>query len=395
MIGGVKRDVVAGQFEDPDDDLMPKRKRKIAAKKDDVKLAAVQPSPLPPPTAPPVTPLSSLPNPESAAPIAESQLPLVPMIPHPTMMQSMTPMSIMPFPMMPHLAHPAAAAAWQQQHQAFVMSHMFAMANMNPMMQHMQQQFLQRSNTMAIQPPHPMQTQQQSHTHQHLAPQPSIQTAPDLEMEAEWRIPYSHNFHPKTGFVQDPTSSDPGAETTATCRPTNGRTSSKATLVMMAPLDESFLKEYDFPLIKEDTEKQFGLKISEITSKDVLCGRGGVTNSHEGNVHFRDLADQYRWHYATVKKSKKGDIARFLVQKIRDQYGRFLKKEDDDSWYEIGDELALAKAAQTLREGLAKIYRDGLKAKVESDHAHRLSTTTLPTNAKVASPVEYEGKSST
>ena len=46
-------------------------------------------------------------------------------------------------------------------------------------------------------------------------------------------------------------------------------------------------------------------------------------------------------------------------------HGRFLKK-DGDNWYEIGDELALQKTSQTLREGLAKIYREGLKSKMST-----------------------------
>eukprot|EP00957_Ditylum_brightwellii_P149564 11389314-Ditylum_brightwellii.AAC.1 len=46
-------------------------------------------------------------------------------------------------------------------------------------------------------------------------------------------------------------------------------------------------------------------------------------------------------------------MARSLVLIVRFQGGRFLRKgKNTDTYYEIGDEKAEAKAAQTLREGL-------------------------------------------
>ena len=409
VIGGLKRNVVAGQFEDPDDDVMPKRMRRATAKGDDDTIAVPQQSPpVPPPM--PSPPLTSFPVSVSAAPApaiaatAKLQRP-VPIIPHPGMLPAtmQMPVSLIPVPMMPLPMH-STAAAWHQQ-QAFVMSHMFAM--MNPIIQQMQMQ-LQSNMTAPFPPTLPVDHgriphQQQSQQHQHLPPQPStpgtIQTASNLpvEVEKEWQIPYSHNFHPKIGFFHHPAAADATASTaTATieCTPTKGRTCSKGAKVIMPSLDDSFLEESDFPRVKEDTEKRFGLKTSEINAVDVLCGRGGVTNSHEGNIHFRNLANQYRWHYATATKSRKANVARFLVQKIRDQHGRFLKKEADDSWYEIGDELALAKAAQTLREGLAKVYREELKAKMEIDCSSG-SSSELLANAAPPCPAVNDSKSST
>jgi hypothetical protein len=386
VIGGLKRNVVAGQFEDPDDDVMPKRMRRATVKDDDVTIAVTQQSPVPPPM--PSPPLASSPISVSAAlapaiaaaitGIAKPQLP-VPSIPHPGMIPVMMPMPVtwVPVPMMPHPTHPAPVA-WQQ--------HTFAM--MNPIMQHIRQQ-LQSTTTAPFPPtldhgriPH----QQQSQQHQHLPPQPSttgsIQSASNLpvEVEKEWRIPCSHNYYPTPGFFRDPAATDATATTATTTMKSKPKshTCSKGAKVIVTSTDDSFLEECDFPRIKEDTEKQFGLKAREINAVDVLCGRGGVTNYHEGNVQFRNLANQYRWHYATATKSRKARVARFLVQKIRDQQGRFLKKEADDSWYEIGDELALIKAAQTLREGLTKNYREELKAQMEIDRTVGSSTSYQP-----------------
>lgn len=412
VIGGLKRNVVAGQFEDPDDDvIVPKRMKMTTANDDDVTIAVPQEAPVLLPIRD--APLASLPIAVSAAPVpalvattkptAQSQLP-VPIMPHPALIPSMMqmPVSFVPVPMMPHPMHPAAAV-WQYQQQAFVISHM--LATVHPMMHHMHQQFLQRTMTIQIPPDlDQIQHQQHSQQHQRLPPQSSTagttQTAsdPPVEVDKEWRIPYSHNFHPQTGFFQDPEATDATATpatTTIKCKPTNGRTCTKGAVILKAPLDDSFLSEFDFPRIKEDAEKRFGLKAREINAVDVLCGRGGVTNSHEGNIQFRNLANQYRWHYATVKKSRKAHVARYLVKKIRDQHGRFLKKEADDTWYEIGDELALAKAAQTLREGLAKIYRDEMTAKMVIDRTS-MSSTELPASAEPFSTADDESsKSST
>lgn len=340
VIGGMKRDVVAGQFEDPDDEVMPKRMRTTEPPK--------PVAPVPPPTASPATIYTA----PAVAPMAQYPVPHhmpYPMAPH-SMPQAM--------PQMMQPMHPAAAAAWQQQ-QSCMMSQMFAMMHSHPMMQQMQQQFHHnmQGNMPNIQyPPPPNYAPPPMHPPQQQPHQVAPLVAANPQTDDDWRIPFSHNFHPKTGLVQNPTS--PANKEHAL-----GRKVKQNTLVI-TPFDESILKDLDFPQVKEDAEKQFGLKESEVIDKDVLCGRGGVTNSHVGNIHYRSLADQYRWHYATAKKSRKSDIAKLIVRKIRERHGRFLKKEGD-LWFEIGDELAVAKAAQTLREGLAKIYRDGLKAKME------------------------------
>ena len=396
VIGVLERNVVAGQFEDPDDDVMPNRMRRATAKGDNATIAFPQksppvppPTPSPPPTSFPIS-VSTAPAPAIAAATAstgtaKSQLPVL-SIPHPGMIPAMMQMPVtwVPVPMMPHPMHPAAAA-WQ--HQACVMTHMFSM--MNPIMQQMQQQPPKCTMTLPLPPTlnhGQIAHQQQSQEHRPLPPQPSpkgsIQTASTLPVEVikEWRIPCSHNYYPTPGFFRDPAATDATATTATTTMKSKpkSRSCSKGAKMIMSSLDDIFIEGSDFPRIKEDTEKQFGLKAREINAVDVLCGRGGVTNYHEGNIQFRNLANQYRWHYATATKSRKARVARFLVQKIRDQQGRFLKKEADDSWYEIGDELALVKAAQTLREGLTKNYREELKAQMVIDHSSGSSKSYQP-----------------
>lgn len=108
--------------------------------------------------------------------------------------------------------------------------------------------------------------------------------------------------------------------------------------------------------------------------KDVLCGRGGRINSHPGNVYFRTLVEQYKHKYCDpgTKNVDKARMASSIVYNVRNSSsssssdavvvgggggGRFLKEDQDSGyWVEIGDEKAIRKAAQALRE-MAPVLR--------------------------------------
>ena len=49
-----------------------------------------------------------------------------------------------------------------------------------------------------------------------------------------------------------------------------------------------------------------------------------------------------------------------IIRFVRQGHGRFLQKESDGSWYEIGNARAYAKLAQSMREGssVASICRE-------------------------------------
>lgn len=301
--GSNKRDVVDGQFEDPEDPVEePPNKRQ---KKAQMALS------MPTSTESAVVPTGFFPG-----------------MPHPAMMASGLAMN------------PVLMAQWHQQ-QAQMMR-MFAM--MPPAM--MQGKGILLPSTPQLLP---------------IAPQRQ------LPKDNEWRIPFSHNYHPAKGFINPPTLS---TANNANMEKEGGSKEPSSASILQPPkslpsLDLDSAKPLKFPLIQADKARAFGIGDDELTRKDVLCGRGGLTNTHPGNVHYRELVDQYRWHYGTCKKSRKSEIAKIIVGKVRDMHGRFLKK-DGDNWYEIGDELALQKTSQTLREGLAKIYREGLKSKMST-----------------------------
>ena len=111
--------------------------------------------------------------------------------------------------------------------------------------------------------------------------------------------------------------------------------------------------------------------IAEVNNEDVLCGRGGGTNSQIGNRRFRKLVQEYQPEYLNARRKAKPQISRTIVQIVRRRGGRFLKKDETTGYfYEVGDERAEAKTSQALREGLeVRASASSGKRKVEeSDH---------------------------
>ena len=110
--------------------------------------------------------------------------------------------------------------------------------------------------------------------------------------------------------------------------------------------------------------------IEHLNKNDVLCGRGGATNSHVGNRNFRALVKEYQDKYLSAKKKDKPTVASEVVSEIRKRGGRFLEKvKDVGLWRDIGDKKAMEKTSQALREGAPKIRRQMLKDKDETTHS--------------------------
>lgn len=92
----------------------------------------------------------------------------------------------------------------------------------------------------------------------------------------------------------------------------------------------------------------------------VLSGRGGATNAH--NRAFRTTIKKYQNDYLKAKKRDKPKVAVMIVQKIREQGGRFLRRHSFTAqgrvnWVDIGDTRACEKVCQALREGAPEIRR--------------------------------------
>eukprot|EP00531_Pseudo-nitzschia_arenysensis_P005945 CAMPEP_0116130348 /NCGR_PEP_ID=MMETSP0329-20121206/8422_1 /TAXON_ID=697910 /ORGANISM="Pseudo-nitzschia arenysensis, Strain B593" /LENGTH=871 /DNA_ID=CAMNT_0003624701 /DNA_START=172 /DNA_END=2787 /DNA_ORIENTATION=- len=92
---------------------------------------------------------------------------------------------------------------------------------------------------------------------------------------------------------------------------------------------------------------------ADVNAYDVLCGRGGGTNSQVGNRRFRKLVQEFQPIYLLARRKEKPLLARTIVLVIRKRGGRFLKKDEETGeLYEVGDAKAEAKTSQALREGL-------------------------------------------
>lgn len=89
---------------------------------------------------------------------------------------------------------------------------------------------------------------------------------------------------------------------------------------------------------------------------DVLLGRGGGTNHHVGNVRFRRLTESSRARYAASSRNReKAAVAAAIVRgwRAQDPPGRFLQRRKDGPtgmWFDVGDEKAIRKTSQALRE---------------------------------------------
>jgi len=97
--------------------------------------------------------------------------------------------------------------------------------------------------------------------------------------------------------------------------------------------------------------------ISKPHPHDILSGRGNGINSHPGNQYFQLLVKHLKNEYVTTPKPEKPLFAKLIVKQIQalQPPGRFLKKEKDcDFWYEIGENKALIKTRQALREDAEK-----------------------------------------
>ena len=110
--------------------------------------------------------------------------------------------------------------------------------------------------------------------------------------------------------------------------------------------NKSAVLEDDPPLVLPST---VGTNI--FNDADVLSGRGGGTNVHPGNREFRDAINLHRRAYLKARKNDKPTISRSIVRAIRQNGGRFLKKDEASGlFFEIGDDAAREKTSQALRQ---------------------------------------------
>jgi hypothetical protein len=126
--------------------------------------------------------------------------------------------------------------------------------------------------------------------------------------------------------------------------------------------------------------------ITQILEHDVLCGRGGETNHHTGNIKYRQLVKCYQPLYIASKRRDKPRIAQTIVQHVRQNGGRFLKKQGN-TWRDVGNTKAREKTSQALREGAPELRNPEKEEKPNPPHPiATMSSNNVPTTRMVASP---------
>lgn len=100
--------------------------------------------------------------------------------------------------------------------------------------------------------------------------------------------------------------------------------------------------------------------VLKVQPSDVLCGRGGETNHHLGNVQYRLLVKTFQPLYVSAKRRDKPLIAQCIVYSVRQVGGRFLKRATDKEWKDVGNTKAREKTSQALREGAPELRGDSV-----------------------------------
>lgn len=90
----------------------------------------------------------------------------------------------------------------------------------------------------------------------------------------------------------------------------------------------------------------------EPNDKDILLGRGGLSNHHIGNIHYRDHIEEFKPYYQRLDtKDEKKELSMVFINFVHNYGGRFLEADDEkDGWLEIQNNKARKKASQALRE---------------------------------------------
>lgn len=93
---------------------------------------------------------------------------------------------------------------------------------------------------------------------------------------------------------------------------------------------------------------------------DVLLGRGGLTNNHEGNTNFRLMVEAEKHLYRSLgdKKKLKNGFSKMIMARVFSSGGRFLKKDvASGNWVEAEPIAIRRKCSQALRERPLKSKR--------------------------------------
>ena len=118
---------------------------------------------------------------------------------------------------------------------------------------------------------------------------------------------------------------------------------------------DEFLQRIDH-LSKYDEYQLLTEPCEEPTDRDVLLGRGGMTNHHVGNRLYREKIEEFKPYYQKLSgKDEKQEFSKKVVNFVHSYSGRFLEKDAySGGWVEVEKNKARKKVGQALREELKR-----------------------------------------
>lgn len=178
-----------------------------------------------------------------------------------------------------------------------------------------------------------------------------------MELHQHHQYPHGGYYgHPHSKFVTPPgQSKNTKSSRSKSSTPIASNTATSRNALLPKAAEEVDFEVTDPPMepVTPESTEPVCESLADVNSYDVLCGRGGGTNSQVGNRRFRQLVQDFQPTYLMAKRKEKPLLARTIVLIIRKRGGRFLKKnEETGELFEVGDTKAEAKTSQALREGL-------------------------------------------
>jgi hypothetical protein len=122
------------------------------------------------------------------------------------------------------------------------------------------------------------------------------------------------------------------------------------------------------------------------TTQDVLFGRGGRSNHHQGNKVYRDIVTEQQDHYRRCDKNEKTKVAQGIVDHMQKVVGaRFLEMEKETNrWYLVPNVVARRKVGQALRENNTEEARAAKRAKYQGRYSTIATKKAAEVNAAAA-----------
>ncbi|KAL3931867.1 MAG: hypothetical protein SGBAC_011110 [Bacillariaceae sp.] len=91
-------------------------------------------------------------------------------------------------------------------------------------------------------------------------------------------------------------------------------------------------------------------RVHQITSIDILLGRGRGFQNHTGNKRMRNIVENYKMRYHSLNRMDKRKMVQQVYDKVIEGGARFLKKlENEEAWVVVDLPIALQKVSHTMR----------------------------------------------